>query len=45
MARRICPVCKRAVDEEVVRDGALIIKRCPSCGYIFTKYEVKRLVK
>lgn len=43
MAKRYCPVCKRAVEEEVVRDGALVIKRCPQCGYVFAKYEVRGL--
>ncbi|MEL9990002.1 MAG: hypothetical protein QXP98_03430 [Thermoproteus sp.] len=41
MARRLCPNCKKAVEEEVVREGPLVIKRCPYCGHIFAKYQVK----
>lgn len=43
MAKRYCPVCRKSVDEEVVRDGALVVKRCPQCGHVFAKYEVKRI--
>ncbi len=41
MARRHCPNCRKVVDEEVVREGATVIKRCPHCGHVFAKYEVK----
>ncbi|WP_167828043.1 zf-TFIIB domain-containing protein [Thermoproteus tenax] len=42
MARRYCPVCKRAVEEEIVRRENLVIKRCPNCGHVFAQYEVRR---
>ncbi|ABP51075.1 conserved hypothetical protein [Pyrobaculum arsenaticum DSM 13514] len=41
MARRHCPNCRKVVDEEVIREGATVIKRCPHCGHVFAKYEVK----
>lgn len=42
MARRYCPVCKKTVDEEIVREGPVVVKRCPQCGYVFARYEVKK---
>ena len=42
MARRYCPVCRRAVDEVIHREGNVVVKRCPNCGYVFARYEVRR---
>lgn len=42
MARRFCPVCKRTVDEEVAREGNVVVKRCHACGHVFAKYEVRK---
>ncbi|MGC8974501.1 MAG: hypothetical protein ACP5KY_09950, partial [Thermoproteus sp.] len=41
MARRYCPVCRKSVDEVVQREGNLVVKKCPNCGYVFAKYELK----
>jgi hypothetical protein len=41
MARRYCPVCRRAVDEVIHREGNVVVKRCPNCGYVFARYEVR----
>ncbi|AET33264.1 hypothetical protein [Pyrobaculum ferrireducens] len=45
MARRYCPTCRKTVDEDVAKEGSFVIKKCPQCGYIFAKYEVKSVVK
>jgi len=42
VARRYCPVCRRAVDEVIHREGSAVVKRCPNCGYVFARYEVRR---
>ncbi|MCX8137011.1 hypothetical protein [Pyrobaculum aerophilum] len=41
MARRLCPQCGKVVEEVVAREGDLVVKRCPSCGYVFIKYTVR----
>ncbi|MFP3200540.1 MAG: hypothetical protein RXR06_11770 [Thermoproteus sp.] len=42
MARRYCPVCRRAVDEAIHREDNAVVKRCPNCGHVFARYEVRR---
>ncbi|MFP3163915.1 MAG: hypothetical protein RXQ75_08890 [Acidianus hospitalis] len=39
MARKMCPVCKKVVEEKVVKDGDIISKVCPECGYVFISYQ------
>ncbi len=45
MARRYCPICRKTVDEEVVKDCSFVVKKCLLCGYIFVKYEVKSIIR
>ncbi len=40
MARKYCPVCKKVVDEKLVKEGKKVTKMCPNCGYIFISYEI-----
>ncbi|MCY0873807.1 MAG: hypothetical protein OWQ50_05345 [Acidianus infernus] len=39
MARKMCPVCKKVVEEKVIKDGDIISKVCPECGYVFISYQ------
>ena len=44
MARRFCPVCRKEVEEKVVRETdngkEVVTKQCPDCGFVFIKYKV-----
>ena len=40
VAKKYCPVCKTMVEEKVVREGNVVTKQCPNCGFIFIKYEI-----
>lgn len=39
MAKHHCPVCKKVVEEKLVKEGDRITKSCPDCGYVFVSYE------
>ncbi|ABP95006.1 MULTISPECIES: hypothetical protein [Metallosphaera] len=39
MARRTCPSCKQVVEEKLIKEGNVITKSCPNCGYTFISYE------
>ncbi|BCS93006.1 MULTISPECIES: hypothetical protein [Metallosphaera] len=39
MARRTCPSCKKVVEEHLTREGNVVTKLCPNCGYVFISYE------
>ncbi|QKR00606.1 hypothetical protein GWK48_09640 [Metallosphaera tengchongensis] len=39
MARRTCPSCKQVVEENLKREGNVVIKSCPKCGHVFVSYE------
>ncbi|BCU70338.1 zinc ribbon domain-containing protein [Stygiolobus caldivivus] len=41
MAKRTCPGCGNVVEIKITKDGNMITKSCPRCGYIFIKYQVK----
>ena len=43
MARRTCPNCNKVVEILVEHEDNMVIKKCHNCGYVFIKYEVKRL--
>ena len=40
VARKYCPVCKTTVEEKVTREGNVVTKSCPNCGFVFIKYEI-----
>ncbi|EWG07905.1 MAG: hypothetical protein ASUL_02639 [Candidatus Aramenus sulfurataquae] len=40
MARRYCPVCKKVVEEKLIKEGKRVTKVCPECGHVFISYEI-----
>jgi Zn ribbon nucleic-acid-binding protein len=44
VARKMCPRCNKVVEVKVIREGNVVTKSCPDCGFIFIKYEIGKRV-